>query len=178
MDPAAPQELEGDREVAADARGADPLGRGSFGVAQDAGAVYEERGITLFVRKTTLVELAQMIEDVGRVLRFGLRRPVKALRQLLVGHVRHVHGLRLLTAATADIDDRAALGFPPRRGARAQNPNQLVTRPAWSERRRANRILPETRDWRAFMTTASDVLVDTLCDWGVEVIFGLPGDGI
>lgn len=27
-------------------------------------------------------------------------------------------------------------------------------------------------------TTSSDVLVDTLIDWGVEVIFGLPGDGI
>src|SRR5918997_1372182 len=26
--------------------------------------------------------------------------------------------------------------------------------------------------------TAADVLVDTLRDWGVEVIFGLPGDGI
>jgi pyruvate dehydrogenase (quinone) len=26
--------------------------------------------------------------------------------------------------------------------------------------------------------TAADVLVDTLLDWGVEVIFGLPGDGI
>jgi pyruvate dehydrogenase (quinone) len=26
--------------------------------------------------------------------------------------------------------------------------------------------------------TASDVFVDTLIDWGVEVIFGLPGDGI
>lgn len=26
--------------------------------------------------------------------------------------------------------------------------------------------------------TAGDVLVETLCDWGVEVIFGLPGDGI
>ncbi len=26
-------------------------------------------------------------------------------------------------------------------------------------------------------TTAADVLVDTLIDWGVEVIFGLPGDG-
>ena len=26
--------------------------------------------------------------------------------------------------------------------------------------------------------TASDVLVETLIDWGVEVIFGLPGDGI
>jgi pyruvate dehydrogenase (quinone) len=27
-------------------------------------------------------------------------------------------------------------------------------------------------------TTAADVLVEALCDWGVEVIFGLPGDGI
>jgi pyruvate dehydrogenase (quinone)/pyruvate oxidase len=26
--------------------------------------------------------------------------------------------------------------------------------------------------------TASDVLVETLLDWGVETIFGLPGDGI
>src|SRR5438874_13764753 len=27
-------------------------------------------------------------------------------------------------------------------------------------------------------TTAADLLVETLMDWGVEVIFGLPGDGI
>src|SRR6266704_942189 len=27
-------------------------------------------------------------------------------------------------------------------------------------------------------TTASDVLIDSLCDWGVDTIFGLPGDGI
>src|SRR2546421_143013 len=27
-------------------------------------------------------------------------------------------------------------------------------------------------------TTAADVLIETLMDWGVEVIFGLPGDGI
>ena len=27
-------------------------------------------------------------------------------------------------------------------------------------------------------TTAADILVDTLEDWGVQVIFGLPGDGI
>lgn len=26
--------------------------------------------------------------------------------------------------------------------------------------------------------TAADVLVDALIDWGVDVIFGLPGDGI
>src|SRR5438093_3011981 len=26
--------------------------------------------------------------------------------------------------------------------------------------------------------TAADVLVETLIDWGVEVVFGLPGDGI
>ena len=28
------------------------------------------------------------------------------------------------------------------------------------------------------MTTAADVLIDTLSDWGVKIIFGLPGDGI
>src|SRR5438874_12075185 len=27
-------------------------------------------------------------------------------------------------------------------------------------------------------TTAGDVLIDTIYDWGVEVIFGIPGDGI
>lgn len=27
-------------------------------------------------------------------------------------------------------------------------------------------------------TTAADVLIDTIADWGVEVVFGLPGDGI
>ena len=26
--------------------------------------------------------------------------------------------------------------------------------------------------------TAADVLIETLMDWSVEVIFGLPGDGI
>lgn len=26
--------------------------------------------------------------------------------------------------------------------------------------------------------TAADVLVEALLDWGVEVVFGLPGDGI
>jgi pyruvate dehydrogenase (quinone)/pyruvate oxidase len=26
--------------------------------------------------------------------------------------------------------------------------------------------------------TAAGVLIDTICDWGVEVVFGLPGDGI
>ncbi len=26
--------------------------------------------------------------------------------------------------------------------------------------------------------TAAEVLIDRLIDWGVEVIFGLPGDGI
>jgi pyruvate dehydrogenase (quinone) len=26
--------------------------------------------------------------------------------------------------------------------------------------------------------TAADVLIDTICDWGVDTIFGLPGDGI
>lgn len=26
--------------------------------------------------------------------------------------------------------------------------------------------------------TAADILIETIMDWGVEVIFGLPGDGI
>jgi pyruvate dehydrogenase (quinone) len=26
--------------------------------------------------------------------------------------------------------------------------------------------------------TAADILIDSLRDWGVEIIFGLPGDGI
>jgi pyruvate dehydrogenase (quinone) len=26
--------------------------------------------------------------------------------------------------------------------------------------------------------TAADVLIETLIDWGLEVVFGLPGDGI
>jgi pyruvate dehydrogenase (quinone)/pyruvate oxidase len=28
------------------------------------------------------------------------------------------------------------------------------------------------------MTTAADVLIDTIADWGVDVVFGIPGDGI
>src|SRR5689334_2069975 len=28
------------------------------------------------------------------------------------------------------------------------------------------------------MATAADVLIDTLADWGVDLVFGLPGDGI
>src|SRR5688572_1726704 len=32
--------------------------------------------------------------------------------------------------------------------------------------------------WRRMATTTADLLVDRLCDWGVEVVFGLPGDGI
>jgi thiamine pyrophosphate-dependent acetolactate synthase large subunit-like protein len=27
-------------------------------------------------------------------------------------------------------------------------------------------------------TTASDLMIERLCDWGVDTIFGLPGDGI
>ena len=27
-------------------------------------------------------------------------------------------------------------------------------------------------------TTAADILVETLLDWGVDTIFGMPGDGI
>src|SRR3981081_2800813 len=27
-------------------------------------------------------------------------------------------------------------------------------------------------------TTAADVLIESLCDWGIDTIFGIPGDGI
>jgi hypothetical protein len=27
-------------------------------------------------------------------------------------------------------------------------------------------------------TKAADILIDTISDWGVELVFGLPGDGI
>src|ERR1051325_11682483 len=39
-------------------------------------------------------------------------------------------------------------------------------------------------NWRGFLSTenmkatAADILVDSIHDWGVEVVFGLPGDGI
>src|SRR4029078_12247201 len=33
-------------------------------------------------------------------------------------------------------------------------------------------------DPMANQETASGILVDTLIDWGVEIVFGLPGDGI
>src|SRR5213595_2379709 len=40
-------------------------------------------------------------------------------------------------------------------------------------RRSATRIYAE-----GMATTGGDVLIESLMDWGVEVIFGLPGDGI
>jgi pyruvate dehydrogenase (quinone)/pyruvate oxidase len=38
--------------------------------------------------------------------------------------------------------------------------------------------VPPRRIPRRFPMNASDVLVETLMDWGVDVIFGIPGDGI
>src|SRR3954467_15816957 len=32
--------------------------------------------------------------------------------------------------------------------------------------------------WQAMATTAADVLVKGLIDWGVDTVFGIPGDGI
>src|SRR5436853_865044 len=34
------------------------------------------------------------------------------------------------------------------------------------------------REESRMKTTAADILIDTIFDWGVEVVFGLPGDGI
>ncbi len=28
------------------------------------------------------------------------------------------------------------------------------------------------------MPTAAEILIDTLYDWGIDIVFGLPGDGI
>src|SRR5438552_18319348 len=41
-----------------------------------------------------------------------------------------------------------------------------------------NCIFNTTHADGGLVMTAADVLVETLIDWGVEVIFGLPGDGI
>src|SRR6266568_9198141 len=37
---------------------------------------------------------------------------------------------------------------------------------------------PSIKEDSRMKTTASDVLIDTIHDWGVDVVFGLPGDGI
>src|SRR6266567_9607373 len=37
---------------------------------------------------------------------------------------------------------------------------------------------PTIKEDSRMKTTASDVLIDAIHDWGVDVVFGLPGDGI
>src|SRR5207244_11615229 len=37
---------------------------------------------------------------------------------------------------------------------------------------------PTMKEDSRMKTTASDVLIDAIHDWGVDVVFGLPGDGI
>src|SRR4029078_13666328 len=37
--------------------------------------------------------------------------------------------------------------------------------------------IPRTRE-KTMKMTAADILIDTIYDWGVDVVFGLPGDGI
>src|SRR5881398_4070385 len=37
---------------------------------------------------------------------------------------------------------------------------------------------PTMEEDSCMKTTASDVLIDSIHDWGVDVVFGLPGDGI
>src|ERR1041385_2003757 len=44
--------------------------------------------------------------------------------------------------------------------------------------RTASQLSANRRVGERCVMTAADVLVETLIDWGVEVIFGLPGDGI
>jgi pyruvate dehydrogenase (quinone) len=52
--------------------------------------------------------------------------------------------------------------------------------PFWGWHRPEEVFSRQARDLReeTFFMTASDVLIETLIDWGVDVIFGLPGDGI
>ena len=45
-------------------------------------------------------------------------------------------------------------------------------------RKRLDEVLVRNKEMESVMTAASDVLIETLIDWGVEVVFGLPGDGI
>ena len=37
---------------------------------------------------------------------------------------------------------------------------------------------PTMKEDSCMKTTASDLLIDSIQDWGVDVVFGLPGDGI
>src|SRR5207244_4030883 len=37
---------------------------------------------------------------------------------------------------------------------------------------------PTIKEDSCMKTTAADILIDTIYDWGVQVVFGLPGDGI
>src|SRR5256885_6008293 len=50
--------------------------------------------------------------------------------------------------------------------------------PFLSHLRRLHRITTLYRHIKGGLMTASDILIERLMDWGVTVIFGLPGDGI
>src|SRR5579871_6349790 len=63
---------------------------------------------------------------------------------------------------------------------RLRRANGTLPRPHRTKRLRITECLHTrtSREKREIVMTASDVLVECLIDWGVEVIFGLPGDGI
>src|SRR5690606_24768079 len=75
-------------------------------------------------------------------------------------------------------------GLPPRALRRAQSRAAEPARPAQVSPERVplpRRTMPVpcgSRHRSAIMPTAADILLDTLIDWEVKVVFGLPGDGI
>src|ERR1041384_2425313 len=60
-------------------------------------------------------------------------------------------------------------------------PHAPFARRDWGWRRSgplAHRLQPRALGGPRMAETAADILIETLHDWGVEVVFGLPGDGI
>src|SRR5262245_1481712 len=53
-----------------------------------------------------------------------------------------------------------------------------LSRARCSPDRTADRTAPHPRKETTMASTAADILIETMQDWGVEVVFGLPGDGI
>src|SRR5689334_8960136 len=41
-----------------------------------------------------------------------------------------------------------------------------------------HRFVPARKEHTMAKKTGADILIDTLIDWGVDTVFGLPGDGI
>src|SRR4051812_5283243 len=94
-----------------------------------------------------------------------------AIHQLLL-----CGGGALLRAAWRKWDSTAQIAFrtPSGPGPTKPPPRRSVESPSRMEEP-MNDLNEIQHDPQA---TAADVLVDTLIEWGIEVVFGLPGDGI